>query len=61
MCGEGRAVSSRGRGRGGKGRERGKRPGKTPRPGRCFLPRPRARSEGAGWQKARPALGAVDR
>lgn len=60
VCGAGRAVSSWGRGRGGKGKERGGRPSGTPRP-RCFLPRPRARSEGGGKRKAGFAPGAGKR
>lgn len=48
MCGEGRAVSSWGRGRGGKGREQGGRPSGTLRrgPRRCFLPRPQGSQRG---------------
>lgn len=63
VCGEERAVSSWGRGSGGKGREPGGRPSGTSRrgPSMCFLPRPRARSESWGCRKARPAQGAGDR
>lgn len=53
MCDGGRAASSWGRGRGGKGKERaGGRPSGTPRLRRRFLPHPRARSEGGGRRRA---------